>query len=141
MSAEDGFYAAAERRIERLALVLGAVGTAVAAIIWGGRVGGGVAVGAVCSWLNFRWMKQGVGALSLVAKTQQDAGKVRVPRRVYFKFIGRYGLLLGGAYVMLAYLRLPVWSLLAGFSAVVVAAAAEVISQLFRDNHITHQDS
>jgi hypothetical protein len=141
MGGEGDYYAAAERRIEYLALGIGGVGSVLAAIIWGIHVGAGVAAGAACSWLNFRWMKQGVGALARLARAQQDAVKFRVPRRVYFKFIARYVLLLGGAYVILTYLKLPVWSLLAGFSAVVVAAAAEVISQLFRDNHITHADS
>lgn len=141
MPVNDGFYAAAERRIEYMALGFGAAGTLCAGIVWGAHVGAGVAIGAVCSWLNFRWMKQGVGALARLTRAQAETVRTRVPRRVYLKFIGRYGLLLAGAYVMLTYLNLPVWSLLAGFSAVVVAAAVEVVSQLFRDNHIVRTDS
>lgn len=133
MTAEaDAYYASAERRIEILTLVLGAVGAVVAAFIWGHRHGAAIAAGAAISWLNFRWMKQGVNALGSLATAQEGAGKIRIPKSTYVKFMGRYALLVLGAYVILHDFGLPALSLLAGFLAVAVAVLAELIGLLFR---------
>jgi len=72
--------------------------------------------------------------LAGLAKAQQGAEKVRVPRSVYVKFIGRYVLLILVAYVILTRLRVPVESLLAGFGALVIAVLGEIIWQLFGTN-------
>lgn len=141
MPEADAFYAAAERRIEYIALGLGAAGAIGAGIIWGSRTGIGVALGAGFSWLNFRWMKQGVGTLSRLAKAQEGATKVHVGPGVYFKFIGRYALLFAGAYVILTYFSLPALSLLAGFAVVIAATLIEVVGQLFRRGRIPHPNS
>ncbi len=132
MAANDSIYAAAERRIELLALGAGALGAVGAAAIWGLRAGAGVAAGAALSWLNFRWMKQGVATLARLSRAQEGAEKVRVPRSVYFKFAGRYALLFLGGYVILARIRLPAVSLLAGFASVPAAAIIEGTGLLFR---------
>ncbi len=133
--ADDAYYAAAERRIEYITLGLGAAGTICAAVVWNTHAGAGVATGAILAWLNYRWLKLGVGALARLSKSQQGAEKVYVPRSVYFKFIGRYVLLIVAAYVILTRFGVPVASLLAGFGAVVVAALVEVVAQLFRIPH------
>ena len=136
---DAAYYAAAEKRIEYVALTIGAVGAVVAAIFWSGRAAVGVAVGALLSWLNYRWMKQGVGALAVLSKLQHGAEKVRVPPTVYVKFIGRYILLILSAYVILTRFSVPAASLLAGFGAVVVAALVEAIAQLLQTPKIpTH---
>lgn len=132
MAADSAYYAAAERRIEYLTLAIGAAGTVSAVILWGVRAGVGVAVGAILGWLNYRWLKQGVGALAGLAKAQQGAAKVRVPSSVYFKFIGRYILLIVVAYVILTRFNVPAESLLAGFGALVVAVLGEIVAQLFK---------
>jgi len=141
MAAGEAFYAAAERRIEYIALGLGAAGAICAGIIWGARAGIGMAIGAAFSWINFRWLKQGVGTLGRIAKAQEGAQKVQVGPGVYFRLIGRYALLFAGAYVILTYFTLPVLSLLAGFAVVIAAALIEVVWQLFRVNNIPHVDS
>jgi len=141
MTASETFYARAERRIEFFALSLGAAGALCAGLIWGIRIGTGVAGGAAISWVNFRWMKQGIGTLARLSRAQEGAEKVRVPPSVYFKFIGRYALLFAGAYVILTYLSLPPASLLAGFASVFVGALIEVAGQLFRAGHVPHADS
>jgi ATP synthase I chain len=138
---ESGFYGAAERRIEYFTVGLGAAGAVCAGTVWGIRAGLGVASGAALAWINYRWMKQGVGALANLAKPQQGAEKVYVPRSVYFKFMGRYVLLIGAAYVILSHFNLPVASVLVGFSAIVAAVLLEVIGQLFRSNQIPHAGS
>lgn len=132
MAVGDAYYAAAERRIEYVTLVIGAVGAVAAIVFWSVRAGAGVAVGAVLAWLNYRWLKQGVGALAGLAKAQEGAAKVHVPRSVYFKFIGRYVLLIVVAYVILTRFDVPAASLLAGFGALVVAVLGEIAGQLFR---------
>lgn len=126
------FYTAAERRIEYFAAAIGAVGTVVALIFWGRREGAGVAVGAAISWLNYRWMRLGVATMVRVSKAQAGAEKVRVPVGTYFRVVGRYALLVIGAYVMLHSFKLPIISLLVGFSAALAGVLAEAIGQLFR---------
>jgi hypothetical protein len=132
MTQEDAFYAAAERRIEYLTIGIGVAAAVAAGVIWGVRAGLGVAVGALLSWLNFRWMKQGISALARVATAQSDAEKVRIPKSAYAKFLGRYVLLLIVAYVILRGFRSMGLALLAGLFAGVAAVLAELVFQLFR---------
>ena len=107
---------------------------------YGWRAGLGIVLGAVLSWINFRWLKQGVGALAHLSKAQQGLPQPKVPKSIYAKFIGRYALLIAGAYVILVYLKLPAISLLAGFGAVGIAALVEVVSQLFRSTEIPQRN-
>jgi hypothetical protein len=134
VAANETYYAAAERRIEYVTLGIGAAATIAALLFWSVRAGAGLAAGAVLAWLNYRWLKQGVGALAGLAKSQAGATKVRVPRSVYFKFIGRYVLLILAAYVILTRFNVPPASLLAGFGALVVAVLGETVWQLFGTN-------
>ena len=130
MARHDTFYATAERRIEYLTLAVGILASAAVLILAGARAGTGLAAGAAVSWINFRWMKQGISALVPLATAQEGAEKPRVPSSVYFKFIGRYALLLIVAYVILSRLRLPVVYLIAGLFTVVAAVLLELIFEL-----------
>jgi len=141
MNDTDNFYAAAERRIEYLTVGIGIVGAAAVAIHWGIKSGLGLAIGAALSWINFRWMRQGVTTLAVLSTAQEGAHKARVPKRIYFKFLGRYILVIAGAYVILRSFDLPVASLLSGFGAVVVAMLSEMIGQLFRKGPEARADS
>ena len=141
MNDTDNFYAAALRRIEYLTVGIGILATVAVAIHWGIRAGSGLAIGAALSWINFRWMKQGVTTLALLSVAQEHADKVRVPKGIYFKFLGRYVLVIAGAYVILRSFDLPIVSLLAGFGAVVVAMLSEMIGQLFRKGPEARADS
>ncbi|HXW63271.1 MAG TPA: ATP synthase subunit I [Candidatus Acidoferrales bacterium] len=134
MATNESYYAVAERRIEYVTLGIGAAGTILA--FWGEglRAGAGVAIGAALAWLNYRWLKQGVGALASLAKAQEGARKVRVPPSVYFKFMGRYVLLILAAYVILTRFHVPAASLLAGFGALVLAVLGEIVWQLLGTN-------
>src|ERR1700726_3280099 len=135
------FYAAAERRIEYLTGGIGIVGAGAVPIHWGIKSGLGLAIGAALSWINFRWMKQGVTTLAVLSTAQEGADKARVPKRIYFKFLGRYVLVTAGVYVILRGFDLPIASLLAGFGAVVVALLSEMIGQLFRKGPEARADS
>lgn len=139
--ADVAFYRAAERRIEYFTMAVGIAGALGAGFMWGFRAAAGFAAGAVLSWLNYRWIKSGVGGAAKLARAQQGAEKVAVPRGMYFKFVAQYVLLILAAYVTLTYFVLPVASLLAGFGAVVVAVLAEAAGQLFRSKSIPRADT
>jgi small-conductance mechanosensitive channel len=141
MAADEAFYTAAERRIEYLTLAIGAAGAVCALIFWDVRAGVGVAVGAAISWINFRWMKQGINTLVRLSTAQEGAEKVRVPKSAYLKFLGRYALLVLVAYVILHSFKLVIAFVLAGFFAVVAAVLVEMTGQLFRSRRVTRSDS
>jgi hypothetical protein len=132
MAADESFYAAAERRIEYFTLAIGAAGALVAAVSWSRKVALGIAAGAALSWLNYRWMKQGIAALSRLSTAQEGAEKPHVPPSVYVKFLGRYALLIIVAYVILRGFSLPTASFIAGLFAVVAAVLMEMVGQLLR---------
>ena len=132
MTAHEAFYAAAERRIEYLTIGIGAAAAIAAGIEWGFVAGMGVAIGALLSWLNFRWMKQGISTLARLASAQADAEKPHIPKSAYAKFLGRYVLLIIVAYVILRGFRSMGLALLAGLFAGVAAVLVELIAQLFR---------
>jgi ATP synthase I subunit len=132
MHEPDSFYSAAERRIELLTIAIGAAAAIAASIVWGRRTAAGVASGAALSWINYRWLKQGVATLARLSTAQPDPEKARVPASVYLKFLGRYALLIAAAYAILRGFKLPPASLLAGFFAVIAAVLVESIGQLFR---------
>ena len=132
MQENDAFYAASERRIEYLTLAVGAVATIAATAIWSWRSSAAVAAGAALSWVNYRWLKQGVATLARLSTAQAGSEKARVPPSVYLKFLGRYALLIAAAYAILRGFKLPAAGLLAGFFAVIAAVLVELIGQLFR---------
>jgi hypothetical protein len=132
MAQPDSFYGAAEKRIEWLTLGLGAVAAVYASIRWEWRAGAGVALGALLMWLNFRWLKQGVGALVAVSTAQAGSGHARVPIGVYLKFFGRFALLLGVVYVILSRSILPAAAVLGGLFSLVGAVMLEMIFELLR---------
>lgn len=130
MAKDNAFYAAAERRIEYFTIGIGVAGTITAFIFWSARNGIGVAAGAALAWLNYRWLRQGVGTMTRLAVGQAGAEKVRVPGGTYLKIVLRYILLIAAAYVILRYIKVNIVALLAGFAAIVVAVFAEMIGQL-----------
>ena len=141
MAEGESFYAAAERRIEHFTLTIGAIASIAAGILWNLKAGAGVAAGAVLSWINYRWMKQGINALARLSTAQAGAEKPRVPASVYLKFLGRYALLIIAAYGILRGFSLPAASFMAGLFAVVAAVLVEMTVQLFRSGPQPRADS
>jgi len=141
MAEDEAFYAAAERRIEYFTLAIGAVAAIAAAAHWNAKAGAGVASGAVLSWINYRWMQQGIAVLARLSTAQAGAEKPRVPASVYLKFLGRYALLIVAAYAILRGFSLPAASFVAGLFAVVAAVLVEMIGQLFRSGPQPRADS
>ena len=70
MAGDEEFYRAAERRIEWLIAGIGVFATAATWFFWGGRAAAGLAAGAALSWVNYRWMKQGVDTLARLSTAQ-----------------------------------------------------------------------
>ena len=132
MAGGEEFYTAAERRIEWLIAGIGAAATAAAWFVWGRGAAAGLAAGASLSWVNYRWMKQGVNTLARLSTAQVGTQSAQVPSSVYLKFLGRYALLIVAAYVILRAFRPPLASLLAGFFSVVAAVLVEMVGQLWR---------
>jgi hypothetical protein len=128
-------HRAIEQRIQYLIVLLGVTLTAGAAMGWGFLAGEACAVGTAICWLNFRWLRQGASALMRLGIAQAGAEHVRVPRSVHAKFFGRLVLLLVVAYVILAWLRLPVIAFLCGAVAVVPAIVIELLYELARGDH------
>ncbi len=138
MADEEDFYRAAERRIEWLTLGLGAGAAALVGLRYGGRAALGLALGAVLAWLNYRWLKQAVGVMAQLAAAQSEASRIRVPRRVYVKFFGRFALLIIIVYVILSRSLLPAGALLAGLFALAVAVLAELLYEIARGERRTN---
>jgi ATP synthase I chain len=132
----DSLYGEIERRIERFLVVLGAAMTLGAAVGWGRRAALGAALGTVLCWVNFRWLRQGAGALIRLGLAQAGIEKeVRVPRTTRAKFMGRLLLLLLAAYATLVWLRLPVIAVLCGLTSVVPAILLELGYELMHEHH------
>ncbi len=132
MAASEGFYQAAETRIERLTVGLGTAAALFAAIWWGSRAAAGVVLGAALAWVNFRWLKQGLAALAQLFTAKAGAQSVQVPRGIYVKFLGRFALLLAVVYVILSGTLFPAAAVLTGLFALVAAVLVELLYELLR---------
>ena len=130
MTREVFSAAASKRRIERGLVLLGILVAAGAAYFGSWLAATAAALGAGLAWLNFRWMKQGLGAIEQVSRQQEGRAKVRIPKRVMLRFFGRTALILVVLYVSLAYSLLPAWALLAGLFTLVAAVIIESVYQL-----------
>src|SRR5260221_4933058 len=72
-----------ERRIAWLTLAFGAVASAAAASAGSRLWAGGLLIGAVLAWLNFRWLRRGLGSLVAASIAQAGAEEPRVPPWAY----------------------------------------------------------
>ena len=125
------FYAAAERRIGRLTLVLGLGAALLAGFLLSLPAGIGVGVGAVLAWVNYLWLKEAAHAFTQLAASQADTPRPHISPWVYVRFFGRYALIALVLYVMVARLAVPITSLLSGLLALGAAAMAEGIYEIF----------
>ena len=120
-----------ERRIAWLTLAFG-VAAGVAALVAGSRVwAGGLLVGAVLAWMNFRWLRRGMDALVAASVAQAGAEKPRVPLGTYFGAAFRYGLIALVVYVIFKFLRVPLASMVLGMCALAAAAMAASVYEVW----------
>ena len=129
---DDTRYRQSESRISRLTLILGALAALPVGYLHTWPWGAGLFIGAVLAWLNFRWLKQGMDALTTVATAQANRKKVTVPLGTYFRALFRYGLIALGVYVTFRYLHVPVLSMILGLCALGAAAFAVSVHEILR---------
>ena len=125
-------YLATEKWIARFTLILGTL--AAVPVVWfrGPAWGSGIFVGAALAWFNFRWLKQGLDALTAAATAQADLPKAEVPVSTYFKAAFRYGLIALAVYVIFKYLNVPVLSMIFGLCALGAATIAVSVYEILR---------
>ncbi len=119
-----------ESRIAYLTLILGAAAALATAYFHGWRWGAGILTGAILSWLNFRWLKQGMDALAAASVAQSTRGKAKVPLGIYFRAAFRYLLIGSAVYVIFRVLHVPVLSMIIGLCALGAAAFATGVQEI-----------
>lgn len=117
-------------RVEYWTLGFGLLAATFALGRWGWVQAVGVCFGTVISWVNFRWLKQGVKVLAALSEAQAGQEKVSIPKRVYFKSFGRFALLIIVLYAILSRPGWPAAAVLCGLFAAVAGALAEMIYYL-----------
>jgi len=132
----DDIYSRAIARISVTTIVLALAAATYLLIAHGWRSALALLIGAALAWINFRWLKGGVAAISVPAIDAASAGTTessspapapKVPVAAFAKFIGRFALLLGIVYVILSRSLLPATPLFAGLFATVAAALVQMI--------------
>jgi hypothetical protein len=131
-----------QSRVEWLIAGIGAIGALLAAVRWNLRSAAGFALGATLSWLNYRWLRQGVATIvpapAIPPRPPSEGeereetlqGPPRGTKRAFAKFFARSVLLLGALYAILSYSLLPAVPFLAGLFAMVAAVVAELLYEL-----------
>src|SRR6267143_1840947 len=104
-------YLASEKWIARFTLLLGAVG-------------------AILAWFNFRWLRQGLDALTTAATDQANRGNPRVPIGTYFKALFRNGLIALVVSVIFKYLNVHILSMILGLCALGAATLAVSVYEI-----------
>ncbi len=125
-------YRLTETHISRLTLLFGIITAIPVAHFYAWRWGLGVLIGAILAWLNFRWLRQGLDALTNAATAQADQKKVRVPLATYVKAALRYGLIGLAVYVIFEYLNVPLLSMVVGLCALGAATMVVSVHGIFR---------
>jgi small-conductance mechanosensitive channel len=123
-------YPATERWIARLTLLLGGLAAVPVAVFYGPLWGAGILVGASLAWFNFRWLRQGLDALTAASTAQADRPHPQVPVAAYFKALFRYGLIGLAVYVIFKYLNVPILSMIFGLCALGAATLAVSVYEI-----------
>lgn len=126
MAPEDDFMEQAVARIYRWMVYISAASFAAGFLLGSWRVAVAFLLGAVASFLNFRWLEKLVDALSgsRLGETRPRWGRFAV-------ILGlRYLLLCLGAYVILKYTTLSLPAALAGLFISVAAVIVEIFFEL-----------
>ena len=121
-----------ERRIAWLTLFFGAAASLAAAVLRQPRWAGGLMVGAVLAWFNFRWLRQSMNALVAASQAQAGVAQPRVPIGAYFRVLFRYALIAVTVYVIFGLLKFPLASMVAGLCALGPAAIVAGVYEIAR---------
>lgn len=110
-------------------LVLGVVALVVSWARFGWRTGLGFALGGAIGCVNFYWLKrivEGMGGLAA------SAGGTVSTRGITFRFLLRYSLMAGAAFVILIVSRESLYGLFAGLLLPVSAMLCEAVYEGYR---------
>ena len=97
---DDPYYATVENRLTRISMVLGSLTLVAGALCASWKFVVSFLVGAVISYLNFCWMKQGVDRLIAGFGSAVGPAPRTSSRRVIFKYFLRYALIGGTLYAI-----------------------------------------
>ena len=125
-------YRRTETCISHLTLIFGAVAGVVVGLCYRWDWGVGLMIGTALAWLNFRWLKQGLDALTQAIAAQRAQSNGSVPVDAYFKALFRYFLIALMVYVIFKYLKVPVLSMVLGLCALGAATIAVSVHEIFR---------
>ena len=115
-------YRGAVRRLERIMLLLAAVGVIGFALAGRMPASAGFFAGSTIAILNFRWLRKGVGSIG-------DTN--RPPKMRSAAFLGmRYVLLAAALYAMMKLFGISLMAALAGILIPVAAAVVEILYEL-----------
>lgn len=125
-------YSQTEKRIARFTLLIGLLAALPLGYWYSFRWGAGVLIGAVLAWFNFRWLRQGMDALTQAAIAQSEQKKAEVPLGTYFAAAFRYGLIAAIVCVIFRYLNVPAISMVLGLLALGAATIVVSVFEIFR---------
>jgi len=123
-------YAGTEKWIARLTLLLGLLAAIAVTFFSGTNWGAGIFAGAILAWFNFRWLRQGLDALTTAITSPSRQGNPTVPIGAYFRAIFRYGLIALAVYVIFRYLNVPILSMILGLCALGAATLAVSVYEI-----------
>lgn len=111
-----------------LMVVLGGALFLAAWLGFGMRPALGFLLGCIIAYLNFQWLKSGVSG---VADRATNSGKAQSGKGIIARFLLRYVLLGGAAYVILTSFPASLRGLFAGLFLPVGAIACEAVYEIF----------
>lgn len=126
--ASELFYSGALRRIPRFMVAVALLLNAATWLLYGWRIALGFFCGCAIAYLNFHWLDRVVSAL---ADRATQTGRKQSSSGVVFRFLVRYFLMAGAAYVILNVSRASLYALLAGLFLPVVGIACEAAYELY----------
>src|ERR1700732_5337365 len=121
-----------EQRIAWLTLFFGALTAVAAALLHQPLWAGGLMVGAVLGWFNFRWLRQGMNGLAAAFQVREGFPRPRVPIGAYFRVLFRYALIAITVYVIFKLLKFPLASMVLGLCALGPAAIVASMYEIAR---------
>jgi hypothetical protein len=121
-----------EQLIAGMTLAIGMVAAIAVGLLEDRFWAAGIAIGAGLAWLNFRWLKQAVSALTVAARAQAKQQKIQVPMGSYFLAMFRYALIALTVYVMFKYLQVPILSMILGLFALGAATLLACLYEILR---------
>jgi len=123
----DPYYAAVETRLTRIGIILGALTLVVGGLLASWKFAVSFLLGSVISYLNFRWMKQGVDRLISGFGSEPSPARLPSGKGVIFKYFLRYALIGGTLYAIFRFQFFDVTGAILGLLLLVAAVLLECL--------------